>query len=839
MAPAATTAGERPTIETGVLENLLLRDDNIYETSLNSEDYLNSLAPIIKDAVKSNGLSDLIYKLNDIVSEKDEELAELSLSSTKDINSCIDTIDEIHTDARGMSESLVDVSRSLNDSVVDLVVRKKKYIRAKEVSNKIQETSVVLNLCIQVLESTNRIHDLIKQHKYFSALKLIDELKNIHLPKVENFSFSLKIYDSIPHLTNMIKEESFDNLNKWLSMNLERRLIEVGNRLYDNLHILQTNWEAEREKNPTFKSHKLNSPVEVVSRDPLTNLNILNDANLVIDLSTIFDSILVYLTMNEEEELQALYHKEWMKRYNRVIYPITSATAQSIAEFQDINTLDHYLRKIAALFVLDRQINLSTKYQLRTQANSNDLWDSYVAKLKPVLARFIETQLHGFSEFESVKNLIGNFMQIMENNGFRINDLYDILMSLFRNQLTPELIQDFRSEFLEAIQSDHYMPLVINNQDDYDRIMKICWYKPDQYFAPSKITRMPVSLPFSEDYVHFCLGIRSLLDDILHFTRMHYGMEITELNSIIVNEIFERILGSEKGYGICNDMRAFIEKNASNKEIVAQSYTNLEYYLYSLFEIGKLINRRLRVNMGLGVHGNDNVYTLRAVDEFKRLREFAEQTIFAMVDGKISELLDMVELDDWLPTVKNSESNYSIKDFAMFLENLFTSIFATLPVAVKTIGLIRTYDSVAQHFVNVLKDVPRFNRIGIENFDLDIKYLESSMQQLDTTQSDSDVLTKTFDELRQCIDLLLLEDYEEYKRNPDFRARFDRIRADEGFKLISKMHSGEESPQFDVNTPLEEVRSQTPNQMGDNQSLFSNTTSSRFAKFSSRFNKAN
>lgn len=795
---------------------------------------MNSLAPIIKDAVNANGLSDLIYKLNDIVSEKDEELAELSLSSTKDINSCIDTIDEIHECARGMSESLVDVSRSLNESVVELVVKKKKFIKAKEVSNKIQETSVVLNLCIQVLESTNRIHDLIKQHKYFSALKLIDELKNIHLPKVENFSFSVKIYDSIPHLTNMIKEESFDNLNKWLSMNLERRLIEVGNRLYENLRLLQTNWEAERESNPSFKSHKLNSPVEIVSRDPLTNLNILNDRNLVIDLSTIYDSILVYLTLNEEDELQALYHKEWMKRYNRVIYPITSATAQSVAEFLDIGALEQYLRKIAALFVLDRQINLSTKYQLRTQANSNDLWDSYVAKLKPVLMHYIESKSHGLDGYEAIKNLVGNFMQIMENNGFRINDLYDILMSLFRNQLTPALIQDFRTEFLEAIQSDHYMPLVINNKDDYDRIMKICWYKPDQYFAPTKVTRMPVSLPFSEDYVHFCLGIRSLLDDILHFTRVHYGYEITELNSIIVNDIFERILGSEKDYGICNDMKNFIEKNANNKEIVAQSYTNLEYYLYSLFEIGKLINRRLRVNTGLGVHGNDNVYTLRAVDEFKKLREFAEQTIFAMVDGKISELLDMVEFSDWLPTVRNTESNYNIKDFAMFLENLFTSIFATLPFAVKTIGLIRTYDSVAQHFVNVLKDVPRYNRIGIENFDLDIRYLESSMQQLDTTQSDSDVLAKTFDELRQCIDLLLLDNYDEYKRNPDFRARFDRIKADDGLKLISKMRSGDVSPHFDVNTPLEQVRSRTP--QFDNQSILSNSTT-RFAKFSSRFKK--
>lgn len=81
------------------LENLLLRDEEIFQTSLNSDDYLDSLAPIIKNAVKLNGLNELITKLNDIVHQKDEELNQVSIESMDEINQCMETIASIHRSA--------------------------------------------------------------------------------------------------------------------------------------------------------------------------------------------------------------------------------------------------------------------------------------------------------------------------------------------------------------------------------------------------------------------------------------------------------------------------------------------------------------------------------------------------------------------------------------------------------------------------------------------------------------------------------------------------------------------------------------------------------------------
>lgn len=841
MAPSAIeTAPDNSGYQLIQLENLLLRDDDLYQTSLNSEEYLDTLAPIIKDAIKSNGLGDLTIKLNAIVKNKDEELHELSLNSTDEINTCIDSIDEIHESSVNLARDLTDVNKSLGTSVNNLLTKKRNLIKSKQVTTKINETSVVLALCIQVLEITNKIHELIKQKKYFSALKLIDELTNIHLPQVENFSFALRIYDSIPHLTKMIEDESFDNIVNWLSLNMERKLPAIGECVYKTLQDLQNNWDLTKKKNKGFTPYKVNSPIEIALRDPKLNFNAFKEPSLNLDLNIVFDGILVYQTLFEQELLSSLYHKEWMKKYNKIIYPITSAIAERTAQFSSLEVLYQYLQKISSFFIMDKQINLATKFQLRSNSNSNDLWASYALKLKPVLIHFLETQnFTDLEELSAFKDVVGDFIQVMQTNDYRVDDLYDLMMIILRDYFAPQIIQNFRLEFLESIQTDHYMPLVVDSKADYDNIMKICWYTVDAPFAPQNVRQMPITFPFSEDYVHFCLGIRSLIEDVLLFISQHYNTQLNDIKSVFVNDIIEKVLGDEPGFGISNDIKEFISNNSA-KEVVAQSYTNLEYYLYSLYEIGQLLNKKLREQLGIGINNLDanGVFTLRALKEFKDLRTFSEQEIFDLLALKIDELLDFLEYDDlWLPEEKNSEANFVIKDFAMFLENLFNKIFSKLPLAIRTLGLFKTFDRVSEQLLNILKSAEKYNTTGIENFDLDVQYIEDLMRTLYLTDQNKDdngntgnnALESTFTQLRQSINLLLSENPQEFKENSGFRMKyFDSVKFDDGVYLLSKLALEE----YDESLIDEDMNTSS---LSLDNSTIQSSAAAKFAKFSSRF----
>ena len=806
-----------PVVDSLQLENLLLRDEDIFQTTLNSEDYLESLAPIMKDAIKSNGLSELLVKLNEIVKSKDEELNQASMESMDEINTCINTIDNIHKEANELNKQFIQVSSSLNKSAYELMSKKKNYVKYKDVCERINETQVVLNECIQVLELMNKILELIRQTKYFLALKLIDEIINIHIQKVEDFSFAKKIVDSIPHLTKMVKDESFENLCKWLSINLERKLQDIASGLYNNLDELQNNWsKIKKENGPTFLPYKINSPVELALRDPELNYNVFEDVSLQINLNAVYDAVLVYQTLQELDTLSSAYHKEWMSKYSRVIYPITTASVSKKDVVFDNNELYEYLRKIAAFFVTDKQLNLITKFQLRSNTQADELWLSYMTKLKPVLIQLLKH--HNFTniqELGSFKTIVGEFLQIMDNHDYDISELYEVMMIILKEYYAPLTIQTFRKQFVASIQSDRYRPLTVTDEADYTAIMQNVWYKDDASFAPAYVKSFPVTFPFSEDYVHYCIQVRRLLKDVLRFIGDYYNYEIGELTNTIVNNIIEVVLSDEKGYGIAYEIEEFITRNENNKEITAQTYTNLEYYLFSLYEIGKLVNRELRKHTGMGVHNIDanDTFTLRAVETFNKLKKHAEETVFKMVDNKINELLDMVEYDEYLPVEKNDEANFAIKDFALFLENLFTSIFNNLPLQLRTLGLFRTYDFVSEYFLNVLKDANVYNRIFVANFDLDIQYLETSLRNLHGFKEDGDeangnggnvALESTFTELRQCIDLLNLEDYEEFINDSSFRMRrFDRVKYEDGINLIKKMQDNESKQQTSVSAMSE------------------------------------
>ena len=792
-------------------KNLLLQEPDLFLSSLDSEAYLDSLAPIITEALKANALAEFISKLNDYVKEKDEALNQKSLDSANDINTCIDTIDEVSHQSHELSGSLLNVNRVLKQSTLGLIEIKSRYLKAKDTERAINETSLVLNLCIQVLEITNKAHKLIKQRRYFSALKLIDELTSIHLPKVNNFSFSVKIYDSIPHLTAMIKDEAFDNFCKWLSTQIERKIDDIGNKVCLNLNALQKAWAAMREELPVLLPHRLNSAVEISMRDADLNLNIFESADLNITLGPVFDCVLVYQSLGELPNLCATYNKEWMKKYQRVIYPMMLAlnTHEKLAffkepsvSFPDLPSLETYLRKTAALFVVDKQLNAQTKFELRKNSSADDLWDSFANKLKPVLLSFLEKQkwtMENIQTLEDFKDVLGNFIQTMENLQYKISELYDILIIVLRDYYGPLLIQQFRLDFIDSIQSDHYMPSVVTNESMYDDIMRICWYKSDSSFAPKSVKGFPVSFPFSEDYLRYCINIRQLLKDLIDFTSEYYSQDLAELNRIIVNDIFERCLGDTPGVGICHDLKVFITKNSNNKEIVAQSYTNLEYYLYSLYEIGKLIDRKLRVCNGIGIINIDtnSTFKLKAIEIFASVRKFSEDAIFKMVDQKVHELLDLLQCEDWEPAKVNDGPSGDIEEFAMFLENLFNSIFSNLPSSFRTLGLFRSFDFISEYFLNELLNAPRFNRYAIMNLDLDIKHLEESMASLVAKESSDaqggGALQSTFTELRQSIDLLLLDSYDEYIKDPAFRMRcFDRLKYESAVKLLQKMQRDED-----------------------------------------------
>lgn len=55
----------------------------------------------------------------------------------------------------------------------------------------------------------------------------------------------------------------------------------------------------------------------------------------------------------------------------------------------------------------------------------------------------------------------------------------DLLLTLF-SKYSELLKQRFSEDFLEIVQTDDYMPMPINNMEEFDKVDTVSWYTPEK-----------------------------------------------------------------------------------------------------------------------------------------------------------------------------------------------------------------------------------------------------------------------------------------------------------------------------------------------------------------------
>ena len=67
----------------------------------------------------------------------------------------------------------------------------------------------------------------------------------------------------------------------------------------------------------------------------------------------------------------------------------------------------------------------------------------------------------------------------------------DLLLTLF-SKYSELLKQRFSEDFLEIVQTDDYMPMPINNMEEFDKVDTVSWYTPEK--SREELTYDPNSL---------------------------------------------------------------------------------------------------------------------------------------------------------------------------------------------------------------------------------------------------------------------------------------------------------------------------------------------------------
>ncbi|GAV49734.1 hypothetical protein ZYGR_0P03800 [Zygosaccharomyces rouxii] len=758
------------------------------------------------------------------------------------------------------------IQDQLNYSTNEVIMKKEVYVNDKKTSLKILEANILITKVLQILELSNKCQELIIERDFFKALQNLDSLEKIYLQEFKNYNFQFlkEIYNSIPYLKSSIKNECINSIRNHFNSNIGKNIADVGEgyfNVYDEK--LFPTW-LEKKDHMKLANFKFNSPVEVSLRDE----DLVEELNLekFFHLDEFHDSILIFRSLNELDYLISEFRREYEFRKAKLIDPLTWRKSQKgngsafgdftndlFAQSLTMDFLKQYFLKILGFLLYDINLNRSTDFILvdNDYNATNEFWDALMLRLEPYLKHFVR-KLQTEEELGEFKNFMCMYVCILENHNLNIEPLYRLLIVVFEKVCNVNTTA-FSAEFDILLHDDDFMPLAISDRGLYEKMLKICWMKDDELAkaraeAAEQNGQFTITLPFSPLYPMTCTLLKKTYNKLIHFIGTYYRHELHTLNNILVKtmeSIFSKIINEK--------IRAKLD--STSREEIAQILINLDYFVIAAKEFSNMMTRdNILQNPSIEIK-------LASINNYVESRKYAEDQLIELIDSKVTDILETVDLD-WRAMEVRQEPDISIVDVAQFLEMMFSSTLVNLPYSVQTLLIFREFDSLTRQFLDILlhETPPKITQESILNFEVDMKYLEGIISRIfpqresesngnnelqsplmitsptingftrssNTIGNNVKSLEATFTELKQCIELMRLENMGEYNDSEIILRKYPRIKPEDASLLISKV----EIPMNDVQSSFDDIDLNNSSQESNFREL--STNGKKIAKFFNR-----
>lgn len=868
---------------------------------------LDRWVPEIRKFIEDDNLDDVLDELQKSIQDNFQD-ANMDFFQNPQINdqlmNSIENLSKIQTQLHNtqLQEQLRGLQKDLSQYTEKVIFHKQLFLQNKKTNSKIKEATILINKILQILELSNNCHQLILSNQFFRALQSLDSLEIIYsqdFRKEFNFDFLSQFYQSIPLFKEIIRDESINLIKKFFNSNLEKVMDKYGSQVFESYQKgYYQDWLAQKAQLKLPSAIKFNSSVEISLRDDAKQ-RLLSPAKWF-DLEAFNDAILIFTSMNQMSYLSVEFGKIYEFWENKFVYPLEfvknsvavnlSQQQQKVQErqkysiFKTVSDIKGYLLKITGFLVFDKFLQRETDYTLTEDAFTSTayFWETFCKNFLPYLKFFITYQLStkDLKSLNEMNQVMGIFISIFSNLKLDTKSFYTCHVQLFEKYCAYEkgLIG---SEFTQLLKDDDFMPLSLNDKALYSKVMKLCWLKEsDKEVLNDSLLSLPdeefsVALPFSPLYPMTC----SLLKK--SETRLHKFVE--EFFPFQTSLIYEKIINSVDSIFQDVIIVQFEEKLGSkSREELLQVLINLDYFYISTIEMAKILS-----------HVSDQEVQLSATNKMRKVRDLAETKLIELIDSKVSDLMEIIDLD-WTAQLVRNEPDLIISDIADYLYNMFTSTLANLPYQMKTLIIFREFDALTSRFLNMLVygSPATITPQSVLNFETDINCLEdviasifgasnsadsglssndsSSAQlqapptptigressipfgarspsmfftsDLNSTSMESNIrsLRSTFDDLKQHIRLLKSGSLEQYKT-----ARmkiYPRVKPEVANMLINKLSTyqlmlrerQEQLLQSEDSSDSSSVRKVSASNNDDSMSLMSSRNKKKIAKFFGR-----
>ncbi|KAI9001365.1 exocyst complex component sec15 subunit [Trametes punicea] len=661
-----------------------------------SSENLEQLGPIIKQIHANRQQEAYLRTLQALIESKDAEIESICGDNYQEFISSVSTLFSIKSYTTNLREKITTLDASVSQVGKSLVEKKRALLQTKKTAANLDEAIDGLQACLRVLDVVNRVGEMIKEGRYWSALRSLEDIESMPPTSLSTTPLFQHVLSSLPSLRGQIKDAVTASMKQWL-LDIRNVSAQIGQLALDAMDLRTRRWRSRREKDPMLKSSRVGSAVEVMSYEK-TEYNVLDNDQLKVDFKPLYECIHIYTALDCLDEIRRSYQADRKAQSDLIIpEPLPLSSLPSIAQ------------EIVGYFIVENHV-LSTTGSFRSVREVEDLWDALISRLSKAVEDALKNEKDP-DTFLKVKEALLGAVMTLESYSYSTGSIHALILRLFE-KYAGILEGQFGKRFESIVGQDDFQPMYVEKSSEKDDVLETVWLRRDQREQLQQ-NAAPLNLPWSQGFYLCCQDIRSFVHNFYQFiegvSQHHRNIDdllSKSLDTILTNYISESI--------------AKRAQSTNNLSQLAQIITNLEHFEIACSEL-----ERSLTNIRSSQRGG--TIRIKAAASFAGSRTKALARVTEAMSSKLDDFFGLSEYD-WTPKTREDAPSMYLYELVNWLTTVVDSL--ALKDAYKEDAYRGAINYIASCFMDFLtgRDIPMMNENAIANLLMDVDFLDEELK---------------------------------------------------------------------------------------------------------------
>ncbi|KAJ2997826.1 hypothetical protein HDV02_005096 [Globomyces sp. JEL0801] len=511
-----------------------------------SNDGFDQIPYIVKQVYQAGREEAFSDHLSVFISKKAIEIEKVCSLHYQEFVQSVDQLLKVRVGTASINDKLNNMNNDVQSFGSKLLDKKKELIENRQKLLNVELTLEAVQSCLFVLDISNKISTHITNKKYFSALRMIQELQAAHLRLVRGYSFSKQIINWLPEVQETIRDAVMRDLKECVKTGAHK----IGKLALELTNIRQTkaNELLASKSSLCASSHSLNlhASVEMAVNEEY-DLDALDTDSAQLDFTPLFQCIHIHEVLGKRAQLKLEFDESRKLQCELILKSDVSLKSGHL------DALERYIQEVAGFFVIEATV-IGTTQDFRSKSSVDTLWETSTNLMNKHLFEAL-SECTNPDLFLTIKMMV-----IHEDDDYSPMTLRD-------NEELEEILKSVR------IPEDVLKPAMASSK----------WDSSNTYETLDAYLRFPKTLPFSKGLPLICQCIRNLIIGFYKFAD-GFSQKNHEIDDLL-KKMLENLLIQING--------AFVDHiNSSGLSVVLQIMTNMQFFTHACTEYEQMLQER-------------------------------------------------------------------------------------------------------------------------------------------------------------------------------------------------------------------------------------------------------